>query len=85
MKKQVFSLTILFLFSTLLFSQQTSVINSNYLVEYGISPKTLDAAFNVLLQDGGFTQNMKMELFAGQDIDNNSMFYQLFLLLPVYS
>ena len=72
MKKQVFSLFIILLFPALLYSQEKSIINSNYLVEYGISPKTLDAAFNVLLQDGGFTQNMKMELFAGQDIEKKA-------------
>jgi hypothetical protein len=74
MRKQLLSLCFIFLFPAFLLSQQAeSVINSNYLIEKGISPKVLDAAFNSLLQDGGFTQNMKMELLAGEETDRKAL------------
>lgn len=37
-------------------------LNSSYLAEYGISPKLLDAAANVLLQEGSFIQNLEIEI-----------------------
>ena len=51
----LFLLAQVLLTPALLLAQDEPVINSNYLVEYGISPLVLDAAFNSLLQDGSFS------------------------------
>ncbi len=67
MRKELLFLGFILILPIFLLSQEESVINSNYLVEKGISPKVLDAAFSSLFQDGSFTQNMTMELFAGGD------------------
>ena len=40
--------------------QEETPLNSSYLAEYGISPKLLDAAANVLLQEGSFIQNLEI-------------------------
>ncbi|KQC28644.1 hypothetical protein [Flagellimonas eckloniae] len=47
-------------------AQQEAPLNSSYLSEHGISPKILDAAASVLLQEGSFIQNLEIE------IDNTS-------------
>lgn len=60
------------LYPTLLYPQNETAINSNFLVEHSISPKVLDAAFNAFLQEGSFTQNMQMELFAGKETDKQA-------------
>ncbi|WP_350286129.1 hypothetical protein [uncultured Croceitalea sp.] len=43
-------------------AQEELPLNSSYLAEYGISPKLLDAAASVLLQEGSFTQNLEIEI-----------------------
>ncbi|WP_350288986.1 hypothetical protein [uncultured Croceitalea sp.] len=43
-------------------AQEESPLNSSYLAEYGISPKILDAAASVLLQEGSFVQNLEIEI-----------------------
>ena len=43
-------------------AQEETPLNSSYLAEYGISPKLLDAAANVLLQEGSFIQNLEIEI-----------------------
>ena len=43
-------------------AQKTNPINSNILIENGISPKVLDAAASTLLQDGRFIQNSTIEI-----------------------
>ena len=70
--KHFITLLCIILFSYTLLSQDEPVINSNFLVEHGISPKVLDAAFNSFLQDGSFTQNMEMELIAGKEADKKA-------------
>lgn len=51
----------LFLFLSLsLFGQGRRPLNSNYLIENGVSPRILDAAASPLLQDGRFIQNVNM-------------------------
>ena len=73
MKKHLLVLYIILILPTFLFSQEESVINSNYLVEKGISPKVLDAAFSSLFQEGSFTQDMTMELFAGEETEKRAV------------
>lgn len=54
MKKILFS-TVLFLFITsYVNAQQKGPVNSNYLIENGISPRVLDAAASLFMQDGRF-------------------------------
>ncbi|NAS12536.1 hypothetical protein [Poritiphilus flavus] len=43
-------------------AQEETPLNSSYLAEYGISPKLLDAAASVLLQEGSFVQNLEIEI-----------------------
>jgi hypothetical protein len=50
-------------FIALLFIQtgvfaQNQPVNSNYLIEYGISPRVLDAAASSFMQDGRFVDNV---------------------------
>lgn len=52
-------LLILFLMNPV-FGQENGPINSNLLIENGISPRVLDAAASSLLQDGSFVQNMNI-------------------------
>ena len=49
---------IAFLFQTNAFSQDSQPINSNYLIENGISPRVLDAAASSYMQDGSFIENV---------------------------
>ena len=72
MKNILLFIAFILLFPAVLLAQEESVINSNFLVEHGISPKVLDAAFNLFLQKGSFTQNMQMELFAGKETDKQA-------------
>ena len=44
-------LLLLLLLTTALFSQTGTPVNSNYLIEHGISPRTLDAAASIFMQD----------------------------------
>lgn len=50
-------ITILFLCNPT-FSQSTNPLNSNYLIEHGVSPRVLDAAASLLIQEGSFNQNL---------------------------
>nr|WP_299072994.1 hypothetical protein [uncultured Allomuricauda sp.] len=47
-------------------AQEETPLNSSYLAEYGISPKILDAAASVLLQEGSFVQNLEIEIESAQ-------------------
>ena len=52
-----FSIITLFLIQTAVIAQNQPV-NSNYLIEYGISPRVLDAAASSFMQDGRFVENV---------------------------
>ncbi|MFI1743092.1 hypothetical protein [Thalassobellus sediminis] len=43
-------------------TQEGMPLNSNYLIDNGISPKVLDAAASELLQEGSFIQNLKFNI-----------------------
>ncbi|WP_298551542.1 hypothetical protein [uncultured Algibacter sp.] len=43
-------------------AQEGMPLNSNYLIENGISPRVLDAAASELLQDGSFIQNLSITI-----------------------
>lgn len=53
-KKTLSSIIIVLLANYILLAQNGSPVNSNYLIEHGVSPRVLDAAANSLLQDGSF-------------------------------
>ncbi|MFY0601614.1 MAG: hypothetical protein JXR03_18215 [Cyclobacteriaceae bacterium] len=56
----------LFLLSSylILHAQSTNPLNSNYLIEQGVSPLVLDAAASQLLQEGSFVQDIVIEITA---------------------
>jgi len=49
------------LIPALVMAQGTDPINSNYLIEHGVSPRILDAAASQLLQDGSYVQDIIIE------------------------
>ena len=53
-KKILSSIIIAILANCILLAQNGSPVNSNYLIEHGVSPRVLDAAAYSLLQDGSF-------------------------------
>ncbi len=55
-------LTFVFIFQG--FSQETQPVNSNYLINQGVSPRVLDFAANSALQDGRFKENVKLTVSA---------------------
>jgi len=55
--KLQFSIIILIFIQTAVIAQNQPV-NSNYLIEYGISPRVLDAAASSFMQDGRFVENV---------------------------
>jgi Icc-related predicted phosphoesterase len=61
-KKFLTVITTILLFNLTLFAQQTNPINSNYLIEHGVSPRILDAAASSFMQDGSFTENIVIKL-----------------------
>jgi hypothetical protein len=54
-----------FTFSNILLAQDTNPINSNYLIEHGVSPRVIDAAASSLLQDGSFVQDVTLKSNEG--------------------
>ncbi len=52
----IFSLALLFQFN--IYAQDAPPVNSNYLIENGISPRVLDAAASSYMQDGSFTEDV---------------------------
>jgi len=69
-------LIFLILFNYNLFAQENKPINSNYLIEHGVSPRILDAAASSFMQDGNFTENIIIEL----DKAGNKKQYQFDLI-----
>lgn len=58
---KLFGPIVLFLILTpKIFGQEKQPLNSNYLIERGVSPRILDAAASPLLQDGRFIQNVNI-------------------------
>jgi|GEM_PF-2077551 len=43
-------------------AQKVDPVNSNYLISRGISPRVLDAAADILLQEGSFVENMEFQI-----------------------
>ena len=68
-------ITILLL-NSILFAQQTNPINSNYLIEHGVSPRILDAAASPFMQDGSFSENLIIDITSS----GQSKKYQLELI-----
>ena len=61
MKKILFACCVLTIFiPKILFSQSQEPLNSNYLIEHGVSPRVLDAAASSLIQEGSFHQNLEI-------------------------
>jgi len=56
------SFFLLFLLYHTLFSQTDGPVNSNYLIQRGISPRVLDAAASLFMQDGRFTEHLMIEV-----------------------
>jgi hypothetical protein len=52
------SLLVIFFFQIGLFAQSNQPINTNYLIDNGISPRVLDAAASGYMQDGEFTEDV---------------------------
>lgn len=50
-----------------LYGQQSPPLNSNYLIENGISPQVLDAALSTTLQEGSFTSEVYGKRIIGND------------------
>ena len=50
-----------------LYGQQGPPLNSNYLIENGISPQVLDAALSTTLQEGSFTSEVYGKKIIGND------------------
>lgn len=66
MKKLFFStLFLLFFYSINICSQNLEPVNSNYLIEHGVSPRVIDAAASSLLQDGSFIQDVTIKSNEG--------------------
>ena len=58
---KLYLMIVLFLFLTpKIFGQENKPLNSNYLIEKGVSPRILDAAASALLQDGRFIKNVNI-------------------------
>ena len=57
----------------LIVGQETDPINSNYLIEHGVSPRILDAAASQLLQDGSYTQDILIESEADGEVKTYEM------------
>ncbi len=63
LKKHLLVGVILFLFAANDVSAQKGIpVNSNYLIERGISPKVLDAAADILLQEGSLVEHLKLDI-----------------------
>jgi hypothetical protein len=60
MKKVLLSILLILGVVLFLKAQQDSPVNSNYLIEHGISPRVLDAAASLFMQDGYFLNNIHM-------------------------
>lgn len=66
----LFVCSILFFgFSMHIYGQTEQPINSNYLFEYGVSPRVLDIAASDLLQDGSFSQDVIIEVNDGNTVE----------------
>jgi len=64
------------------YSQKTQPVNSNYLIEYGISPRVLDAAASPYMQDGSFTEDVIIKV----NKDGNQKKYNVILIYdPSYN
>ncbi|MCW5515721.1 hypothetical protein [Muriicola sp. Z0-33] len=70
MKKPFLFSFIGFLLNMAIYAQDIPPLNSNYLIENGISPKVLDAAANVLLQEGSFIQNLQISIKTSESEKN---------------
>ncbi len=69
MKTPVYFFYVLFIVVyNIAWTQEGMPLNSNYLIDNGISPRVLDAAASELLQDGSFIQNLSITITA----QNNS-------------
>ncbi len=55
------------------FAQKTHPVNSNYLIEHGVSPRILDFAASDLLQDGSFSQNVVIDVNDGSSTKQYKM------------
>ncbi|OQX72234.1 MAG: hypothetical protein B6D61_14535, partial [Bacteroidetes bacterium 4484_249] len=56
------SIIVLLFIQTSVFAQNTKPVNSNYLIENGISPRVLDAAASSFMQDGKFIENVIVKI-----------------------
>jgi hypothetical protein len=71
-----------FLFQMGVSAQNTTPVNSNYLIENGISPRVLDAAASPYMQDGSFTQDVTIKV----NKDGNQKEYNVILIYdPFYN
>ena len=61
------ALAFLFIFKG--FSQETQPVNSNYLINQGVSPRVLDFAANSALQDGRFKENVKLTVSSNGQVN----------------
>lgn len=74
MKRNVYYIFILaFIYSGVLSAQNMEPVNTNYLIEHGVSPRVLDAAASVLLQDGSFSENLIVEVTKDGNSDDFRM------------
>ena len=55
------------------FAQKTHPVNSNYLIEHGVSPRILDFAASDLLQDGSYSQNVVIDVNDGSSTKQYKM------------
>ena len=51
-------LMFIFTFHQYTFAQKSNTLNTNYLIEHGVSPRVLDFAASPFMQDGHFTENV---------------------------
>ena len=73
---KLYLMIVLFLFLTpKIFGQENKPLNSNYLIEKGVSPRILDAAASALLQDGSFIKNVNV--ISEKNGESKSFDYQI--------
>ena len=70
------------LFQSNVFAQEAQPVNSNYLIENGISPRVLDAAASSYMQDGSFTEDVVIKVNKGGD---ERTFHVILIYDPSYN
>ena len=81
MYKFLLSLLVISFYLPELKAQQEKPVNSNYLIEYGISPRMLDAAASLFMQDGCFLNEVELVKKSG---GTEKTYHLQFLFDPRY-